>query len=230
MPVELGARVHSQDGQDAGTIKYLILDPPTGQVKSVVVERGHILPDDIEIPRDALQEEDPHTVRVAYTAEQLKTLPRFDESQYTTPPSSTPYPAAGNPFGGLLWPIGYPSTAYMPGMYPAPLPFTPETSEDPVSQEVAEKQRQADLANAVIAIGSDVISQDGEKVGEVENIVFDTATGRPITLVLRRGFVVKENIDLPATAIASVDDEVVYLNLTKEQVKAAPHEPTVPML
>ena len=50
MRVELGSTVRTSDGKDIGRIDKLVLDPDTGQVKSVVVRKGVILHDDVEIP------------------------------------------------------------------------------------------------------------------------------------------------------------------------------------
>src|SRR6185312_6797914 len=100
MQVELGARVHSQDGQDIGHIKHLILDPINGYVRSIVVERGLLLKEDTEIPLDAVQAVESNEVHVAYTAAQIKDLPHFDASRYTeAPPEGLarlfPFPSNG---------------------------------------------------------------------------------------------------------------------------------------
>jgi len=56
MRIELGDHVRSQDGHDIGKIKHLILDPATSGVKTLVVEKGMLLPEDVEIPLSAVLE------------------------------------------------------------------------------------------------------------------------------------------------------------------------------
>jgi len=43
VPIELGAHVRTSDGQDAGTIDRLILDPATADIKAAVVHQGVLL-------------------------------------------------------------------------------------------------------------------------------------------------------------------------------------------
>jgi len=69
----------------------------------------------------------------------------------------------------------------------------------------------------VIDTDSDVISRDGEKIGEVEQLEFDSATGKPSRLIIRKGFLLTKSLEVPLGAIASVDDGAVVLNLSKDE-------------
>src|SRR2546423_15692336 len=106
MQIELGARVRSRDHQDAGTIKNLILDPNTGHVKAVVVEKGLLLHEDVEVPLEALQADDQGQITLTYTAEEIKRLPHFDEKRYTLAPDEYARTYLGFPATGILWPAG----------------------------------------------------------------------------------------------------------------------------
>lgn len=201
MQIELGAHVRSSDDHDVGRIAWLILDPATGQVKTAVIEKGFLLVDDIEIPLDAFTEVEGGAARLRFTAKEVEGLPRFDQNQYAVP---TPdyITAWGWPdSAGLLTPV-----------YPLPGPL--------LASEIEMGERtERDLANAVIQEGSEVYSADGEKVGEVHAVAFDAATGRTVSLVVRSGFLFTHDTELPGDVIASVDDQVVYLSLTKDQVR-----------
>ena len=79
----------------------------------------------------------------------------------------------------------------------------------------------------VIGPGADVYSRDGEKVGEVETVEFDTETGRPTRVVVRKGWLFTEDLELPAGTIASADDGILTLNVDKERVEAWRNDNTV---
>lgn len=227
MQLELGTHVRSRDHKDVGRIKYLILDPIGKTIKTVVVEKGLWLPDDIEVPIENLQQVDEHHAEVSYTADQITKLERFDEGRYTAAPDehATLYPWL--PTGGLLWPTAYPSGAFVPGMYPPVLPIATTEEADAAQNNETERERHPQRGEWVITTGDDVITADGEKVGEVHNVIFDAATGKPITLVVSEGFMFTHHVELPATTIANVTEGIVYLNVTKEQLKTAPREPGV---
>jgi sporulation protein YlmC with PRC-barrel domain len=220
MQLELGQHIHSADGKDIGTIKHLILDPASTQVKTLVVERGVFLPEDIEIPLDAVQDKGGGDgLYVVYTAEQVKNLPHFDESRYTALPSEQTRTLPGFPYVGALWPNGYAFPPYATTGFPPPLPVLDDAKTAPAFPEVEELRRRQEEENTVISTGDDVVSQDGEKVGEVHRLTFDSATGRLISLTVRQGWLFHKDWRLPADAIASVDDYVVTLNLDKAHLQ-----------
>lgn len=200
MQIELGAHVRSSDDHDVGRIAWLILDPATGQVKTAVIQKGFLLVDDIEVPLDAFTQDAEGGVRLRYTAKEIEGLPRFEQSQYAVPTpdyiSAWGWPDAA----GLLTPA-----------YPLPGPI--------LAGEIDRGERtEQDLANAIIQEGSEVFSADGEKVGEVHSVIFDAGTGRTVSFVVRSGFLFTHDTELPGDAIASLDDQAVYLSLSKDQV------------
>jgi uncharacterized protein YrrD len=214
MQVALGAKVRTADGKHVGSIDKLILEPDSGDVRAIVVQKGLLFHDDIEIELDGIVGVDGDVVQVRYTEKQLGDLPRFFEGSYTTPPPA--YRARyADQFGptesALLWPAGgaaSPDTAL----------YGTEATGD-VGDEVRAMHLEQDISNAVIEEGSEVRSRDDEKVGSVHRALFDPATGRPSALVVRKGFLFTEDVELPASLIASVDDGVVYLNVDKEAVQ-----------
>jgi uncharacterized protein YrrD len=217
MQLKLGDPVRSLDGQDIGKIRHLILEPSTTVVKTLVVEKGWFLPEDIELPLDAVQETGEKGIRVAYTAEQVKSLPRFEESRYAPVPSEHTTAFQNYPFGGLLWPNGYGIPLYTPVGYPLPIavPEEEKTDSSPPEEEAPPQEE----CRAVISAGDEVISQDGEKIGVVHSVTFDSATRRPTSLVVRHGRLFHEDQELAADTISTVENGVVYLNQNRDQIQ-----------
>lgn len=75
-----------------------------------------------------------------------------------------------------------------------------------------------DKINAVISEGDMVLSRDGVEVGLVHSVVVDTVTGRPTSLVIRKGLLFVEDTTLLADSIASVEDRVIILRLIRKQL------------
>ncbi len=219
MHLELGQHVFSSDGHDIGAIKHLILDPASATVKTFVVEQGWILPADTEIPLEAVLGDGRDVLSVRYTAEQIADLPRFDESQYSSVPQDQASAFMGYSADGLMWPNGYAFPPLATAGSPLPAPVVDGELAMPLPPEVQERLRQQDESNAVISAGDDVISRDGEKVGEVQSVVFDSVTGRTTILTVRQGWLFHKDWEMSADVIASVDDGVVYLNVDKDQLE-----------
>jgi sporulation protein YlmC with PRC-barrel domain len=211
MHLELGAQVRTSDGHDIGEIEKLIVEPESGEVKAAVVRHGTLLPEDFEIPISAFAPGSGDEVLVDYTADQVKALPRFIPDNYRQPLPDYRSPF-GYPPGGLLWPGADYSASGLD--YARGTGETPSTDYDQIRSNY-------DDTTAVIEEGSDVMSRDGEKVGEVHSISVDPATGRPTRFVVRKGFLFTEDLELPLALVDSVGDDAVYLNVGKDDVKNA---------
>lgn len=62
-----------------------------------------------------------------------------------------------------------------------------------------------------IKYGADVYKADGEKVGEVEQVVIDPSDNEITHLVVRKGFLLTEDRVVPMTLLESSDEESVHL-------------------
>lgn len=220
MKVELGAKVTTSDGKAVGTIDKLILDPDSGDVHAVVVRKGLLFGKDIEVPVDGIVGRQDGAVQLEYTEDQLDDLRSFDEGSYTTPPPerSREYASGyGYPTASLLW----------PSSWSGPVSGEPYGHDaiGAVGDEVATMHREQDLSNSVIEEGSTVRSRGGEKLGEVHKLVFDAQTGRPTMLVIRKGFLFTEDVEVPVSLISSVDDDVVYLDVRHDELERHLHHP-----
>lgn len=65
---------------------------------------------------------------------------------------------------------------------------------------------------AEIAYGWDVVGSDGDKIGSIAAI-------QPHYISVEKGFLFKEDIFIPTSAINSVRDDTVFLNVTKDQIE-----------
>ena len=220
MKIELGAKVATAEGDEIGTIDKLILDPDGGDIHAIVVHKGLLFGRDIEIPVDEIVGMRAGVARIRYTRADLDSLPAFYEGSYTTPPPerSSEYASSyGYPVASLLW----------PSRWSGPVSGEPYGHDaiGPVADEVASLHRQQDLGNAVIEEGSTVKSRDGEKLGEVHRLVFDAETAKPTMLVIRKGFLFTEDVEVPVSLISSVDDDVVYLDVRHDELERHLHHP-----
>ncbi len=221
MRVELGEMVRTVDGKDVGAIKYLIVDPMSRHVQSVVIEQGMLFKDDHEVPLEAIQEAPEGGLMLTYTADNLHELPHFDMSRYTEPDNAV-LAEYNLPGAGVLWPntTPFPGTVAGPGVYPiiaAPQDVVTNYAEGADRRNGNGVDHQEH--NVVVSEGSDVVTMDGDKVGEVHHISFDAVSGRPIQLIVKKGFLFTQDIEIPVEEIASVERGIVMLRMSAEDFK-----------
>jgi uncharacterized protein YrrD len=61
-----------------------------------------------------------------------------------------------------------------------------------------------------------------QKVGEVERVIFDQATGRLADLVIRRGFLFTSEVVLPVRFIVEVVAGIVRIDIDDEALQSLP--------
>jgi uncharacterized protein YrrD len=215
--INLGMHVYTSDTRDLGTVDRLILDPNQDKVRTVVVRKGMLLHQDVEVPVDLLTADPNGDAHIAYTSEEIDKLPLFDEGSYVAPPVDYLPPMAYPPTA-FYWPVGF-------GLGKEPLETMPGAGTDPrtwtgasdADRELGDALRREDLENAVIAEGSDVFGRDGEKVGTVRELTFNPSSHQLTGLVVHKGFLLGKDTALSASLIDSVDDGAVYLNVDAKE-------------
>lgn len=209
MDIQLGAPVVSRDGADLGKIDKVIFDPQSGETKQLVVTKGFILSRDVAIPLADVRVAAPTRVELNLNREEVDRLPEFAESEFTWPPANwvAPY---GWSTGSVMWPAAYLGAA---------TGYPPLNPVQVVPQEVLDQQQQRDDANAVVGHGAEVTAVGGEKVGSVQNVVVDPVTHKASRLIVHRGVLFTEDVELPGDWVESFDDEHVMLNVDKVTIE-----------
>jgi sporulation protein YlmC with PRC-barrel domain len=213
MRLDLGSPVHCSDGE-YGELADIVVDPIKKRVTHVVVqpEHRHDLARLVPIERAHAMGAEESAIRLDYTVEEVNKLEPLQRSAYLrvgeTPVEdpdhqvgienmlALPYYESLTPGGGLGTTM--PAMAYddhMTEIY------------DRVPKDTIEIRR-----------ASAVISSDDHSLGHVDGFVVDSEDG--IThLVLEHGHLWgKREITIPIGAVASIENDVVNLSLTKDQV------------
>jgi uncharacterized protein YrrD len=238
MRVELGTEVFTRDGENVGYVKHLILDPVENRVKAVVVEQGFILTHDSVLPIEELSMTPENRIQMNRLASEVKDLPKFHASDYRTP--DVPLIAEGqNPYqaDGILWPVAGTFPGGIPGqgtfgVMPVYVPPDVDQENAPLGSANTGSNVESAADHHLIAItkGDDVLTVSGDKIGEVKDVVFDAMSGRPIDIVVSRGFLFTEDVTLSADKIATAGDGTVNLTITKEEFERWTTAPSVPFV
>ena len=232
MKVGLGDRVKTSDGADAGYVKYLIVAPEANKVDAVVLEKGFLFTHDVEARLDAFMEDSADGTRLRYRADEMRAMPEFDPSRYREVDELTAT-RFGFPNAALLWPTAYPYAGGGMGLGGGPVFVPTGDITQPVPVESVQRSEDDTIPppgphDFLVTNGTDVIAADGDRVGSVEKVVFDTVSGRPISLMVKKGVIFTDDVEIPADRIASVDSDAVYLRITRSEFETWSEAPTVP--
>jgi uncharacterized protein YrrD len=191
--ITAGTDVYTSDNQHVGHVGYVVVDPTTFRVTDMVVNTGNLIGRDIVVTVDQIARESEDGVYLTLDRNGLDACPDYVEVQYQTPPSSwAPAPGLTYPAGSTLWPVGYD--------YPDPASVTVNTPKGTVG----------------LHPGMDVVSSDGHTVGSIDAMITDPQSEDVTGFVVKHGHIFTHDTTIPIDQVASVDNDQVKLNVTRE--------------
>jgi sporulation protein YlmC with PRC-barrel domain len=209
MRIHLGADVVNFEGQVIGTVKQVVIDPVTRDIKDLIVEQGFLFTEDKVLPISLVMQADEQEVKLYQTDQDLDDLRTYREESYF--PISIP-PETKSP------------TALIPGNYLAMRPRfvykLPQKELAAHKKNIARNKLPDHLRS--LKIGANVVTLDEEKVGEVEEIMAVPETTKATHLVVSRGLVDQESILIPIDWLDKIDDEKITLLVDSTVIENLP--------
>ena len=199
MDIPIDADVQCTDGV-AGRSTYVVLNPVTRRVTHVVVKEDGFPRLERLVPVEMVAKSSPRQIHLTCSQQGLHRLEAFIETEFL--PGELPYAAYGLD-EYRLWPY-----------------ILPEDPSFPVEHE---RVPPGELA---VRRGSRVRATDGD-VGQVDEFLVDRDTEHITHLVLREGHLWgQKDVLVPVSEIGQIDEDRVYLTLSKEEVANLPTIPT----
>jgi sporulation protein YlmC with PRC-barrel domain len=203
MDIPLNVEVLCTDGA-CGKSTAIIVEPNTEKVTHFVVqvEGSRYL-----VPIGAIAESAAGRIQLHWSRQELAAAEPFEKTVFAGEDLGA-YAAPGMTGASIAWPYGAENEYMLEAAAAAYVPV----------EQIPEGE-------GAIHSGAYVEATDGG-VGQVEEFLIDQATGRITHLVLRKGHLWgKKDVTIPLDQIDRVEDDVVYLKLTKEAVGGLPGVP-----
>lgn len=202
MQFKKGADVVTADGEKVGDIDRVVIDPREQEVTHVVVREGFLFSEDKVVPVELVASATEDRVTLQDAVEDLDALPSFEEHHYIPltgderARSSVPeeedyvpplywYPAYGAP---MTYPTGHPTPTY-----------------------ATEVERNIPEDTVPLEEGAEVISVEGEHVGDVERVITDSRDKHVSHFLIAEGVLFKEKKLVPISWIDVVGENEVHL-------------------
>jgi len=198
MDIPVNADVLCADGT-CGHSTYVIINPATSQVTHIVVKEKRFPHIERLVSLDRVAETGPHWDRLRCTRNALTAMDQFIELEFL--PGSVPF-------------VPYGADEYMTWPY-----VLPQGMAVPLEHE---RIPPGELA---VRRGTHVEAKDG-RVGVVDEFLVDPTNGHITHLVLREGHLWgKKDVTIPVSQIDHIEEDTVYLKLSKPDIEALPALP-----
>ena len=211
-----GTDVFTQSGEQVGKVNRFVMDPATQEVTHIIVQKGWLFTEDKVVPIGMIKSATDEKVILNEDLSDFDRLPPFEETHYVraydqsiNPRIADDYPTGQRAPGYYWYPphgyIGYP--AYGLGSYSWP----PVATMRNIPEDAVALQE-----------GSDVMSSDGEHVGDIERLLLEPETNKTTHFVISQGLLFKDRKMVPASWVRSIEEDKVQLTVSSQVLENLP--------
>jgi uncharacterized protein YrrD len=200
------AAVLAANGDKVGEIERVVIDPKTCQVTHIVVRKGFLFKEDKVVPVDLVASAVEDTVALRPDAGDLQTLPDFEEERLVIVDERE---LARHGVEGR----SYPSPGYWyPPFGAAPMRALKAGGSSGQTKPVR-TITERNLPERTIALeeGAEVVTADGEHVGDIEQVLTDPGADRVTHFIIKEGLLLKERKLIPTQWVSRLTEDRVKL-------------------
>jgi len=219
--VNVGARVHSRDGEDIGEIAQVLYHPETGEIGGLLLGTGWFGTPRV-VDAGLIVRTNAAGVELSIGADEVESLPVYIEERATHAHPDRAFPSE---LGSLVDLAGGGGPWMVRGTNGTPGPSSVSIFLHE-SHGGTETTGNPSLPDDVILIGAgtDVVGTDGKKIGHIDELFIDD--DRCITgLLVRGGWLFKHDVTVPASVIGSVSHDRIGLTVSAEEAEQADWAP-----
>ena len=217
MKIDIGKEVIASDGEKIGKVDRLVIDSETQDLSKFIVHKGMFWSEDKIVDLELVSEIDADgNVHLSVPSDDEDTMPPFVEETHRVATddevTSLGYGAfvGTAPYAPIMYAPGGASGQYRPGS--GPFFDTAETGG------TLEHRTNLPEDSMTIDKGTDVVGSDGDKVGEVEEIIMD-ANGTTTGFIVKSGFIFTKDVQIPIDLVDHMSGVHIALKVTADEAK-----------
>lgn len=216
MELKEGMDVFTPGGEKVGTLNRFILDPATKEVTHIVIQKGWLLPEDKVVPFEMVTSATGEKVVLNEELGDFEALPPFEETHFIRATDDRPDDPSPTPD---------PEYAYTPAYYWYPAQTNigfPGITLGHYSWPTEKKTRNIPEDAVPLKEGTNVVSSDGEHVGDVDRLFLEPDSNKVTHFLISQGILFKDQKLVPAHWVKSVDEDSVYLVVSSKVLERLP--------
>lgn len=216
MELKEGMSVFTPGGEEVGKVNRFVLDPATNEVTHIVIQKGWLLPEDKVVSFDMVNSTMGERVVLNEEVGDFDKLPPFEETQFVRATDDRP----GDPT-----PTPDPAYQYTPAYYWYPAHSNigfPGIALGHYAWPMGETKRNIPEDTVPLKEGTNIVSSDGEHVGDVERLFLEEGSNKVTHFVISQGVLFKDRKLVPAHWVKSVEEENVHLAVSSQLLERLP--------
>ena len=213
MNIKMGEKVLSQNGKVVGKIERVVMDPKSEEITHVVVERGLLFKVEHLIPVSMLGELSEKGISLLVDEKKVQSLPEFETEHFILYSGMSDVMKNSKGYATPL--IMYPPAGLM-------RTGTPYPSYPPITHHVDKNIPKSTVA---IKDGAEVFSQDGNKLGDVEQVFTDPKLECVTYFLISKSRLLKERKLVPIEWLKGMTEKSITLGVDTKIIQELPDYP-----
>lgn len=212
MQFEIGTTVFTMDGKKVGKLDRIVVEPGTNEITHLVVEKGFLFTTDKVVPMDMVGSSTEEKINLRIDSHELEQLPDFLDVEYV--------PARNDPATRTASTIATKEKIRSLYLYPKAGTFGPFSTHS--ATHYARQTENIPEGTVALKENAEVITRNGEHVGNVERILTAPQEDRATHIVISEGLFLKERKIVPTRWIKTVLTDKIHLSVDSELVDSLP--------
>lgn len=206
-----GSDVILANGEKGGEVKEIVMDPKTGEVTHIILEKGFLSTEDKVLPISIVEDANENRVKLYELEIPLDDLTDYKEKKFVEVRDSRfEIPVVGNP--PFLLP------------YPPVRPYKKREFE--LRRYKKEKVKNIPQEVEPIKKGAKVFTLEGQHVGNVAEVIINSQTDDATHLVISKGLLLIEEKLVPFDWVQEYEEEEVHLAVDRQVIENLPEYQT----
>lgn len=227
-----GTSVFTSGGEEVGKVDRFVLEPATNEVTHLVIQKGWLFTEDKVLPFELVSSASEDKVVLSEDIDTFDELPPFEESHFIRARDADLSPGERSaslaearrdmPLEGDVSQGGNPRYSYAPAYYWYPPHGYVGYPVGYYGWPPMETVRNIPEDTIPLREGTDVMSSDGEHVGDVERLFVEPESNKATHFVISQGVFFKDRKMVPAHWVRTVGEDKVHLSVTAELLEQLP--------
>ncbi len=213
MHISLGSEIYGSDGEYFGSAAGVVVDAQPRRATRLLIGSGPLGGNDRMADIALITSSVDGRIVVEVDRNGAEAFPEYVKERYVHPDRVQDFPVI-LPAAGVGGPVMYDNPQTGDG-YPGGDMFDPAPIDPPRLEVISNLL----TTEVMLPKGSDIVSADGHKVGELDDMTLDS-DGHVESLVVRAGFLFHHDLRLDASAIDEYLDHKITLKITKDEAEA----------
>ncbi len=212
MNIRENTPVFTANDEKVGHVDRVVVDPVDKEITHIVVKAGFIFTEDTVVPMDYVHHSDKERVILTAREEGFDDLPPFMETDYVTADEDTTPEFVQPTYASTVYYYA-PLSGYVANEY--------NTSSD--RRYVNAQVKNIPEGTIVLEEGMDVVSSDGDVIGSVGELKFESTSDQITAILVESGIpFFKDKKIIPTRWIHSITDDHINLAVTKNYLERLP--------